>query len=158
MKPIPENRRWQEERAKHPDGLPPSPEAVSVMVVVTEPSVVIARYTGTCLACRQAIQPGMPITRHAHLHRWVHEQCRDAQVDSLAFPARYRGFCRACHRPIQVGDMIARDADWGWVHQECLRNHLVHIAHHATLAEIDEIIERLLNEGWLNDWEEDDVG
>ncbi|MEN3000656.1 MAG: hypothetical protein ABDI19_02305 [Armatimonadota bacterium] len=165
MKPIPENRRWQEERARHPEGQPPVPiQEDGVVVVVVGPPVIPARYAGTCPACRNAIEPGMPITLHTHLSRWVHLECRNMPLQQVSTPARYPGRCRACLRPIQVGEMIAWDATHRWVHQECLRNHLIRVDHRATLAEIEELYDELLDdelldiEELLNDWEEEDVG
>ncbi|GBC92028.1 hypothetical protein HRbin15_00489 [bacterium HR15] len=114
------------------------------MGALAEPPIILARYAGTCPACRHVILPGMPITRHAHAHRWVHAECRNAPL-APSFPARYHGVCRACQQPIHVGEFIARDADYGWVHHQCLRNHHLSIDREAVLAEIDAIIRELMN-------------
>lgn len=158
MKPIPENRRWQEERAKHPDGLPPPPPEESILIVLGELPVIPARYAGICQACGRVIQPGMPITRHAHLPLWVHQECRNTAVERAGIPARYPGVCRACRRTIQVGELITRHATRGWIHLSCAQTPAASNGN-PFLANIDEIIEQLLDlDDLLDDWEEEDVG
>lgn len=121
MKPIPENRRWQEHRENPPEATQPPVRVQEIEVVVVEESPIInARYEGVCRACGRPIQLGMPITRHAYANCWVHVECRQAPVDG-SLPARYPGFCRVCRQTIQVGELIVRDAALGWVHRQCLR-------------------------------------
>lgn len=156
MKPIPENRRWQEERARHPNGLPPILPVEETIIIVAEPPIISARYEGTCPACRRAIQPGMSITRHAHIHRWVHLECRNAPVEQAPIPARYAGFCRVCQQPIQVGEPIIRHARRGWIHQHCAQ--MLAAALNIDQSLVDAIVERLTGEERLDDWEDEDVG
>lgn len=143
MKPIPENRRWQEERANHPEDLPQSPDEETLMIWGSHLLVIPARYTSICPACGRTIQPGMPITRHAIAPTWVHQECQSAPVAQRGIPARYQGFCQVCQRAIQVGELIARDAQWGWVHQECVRNHLVQVDRRMTLDEIINLLRQM---------------
>ncbi len=158
MKPIPENRRWQEERANHPEGLPQPSDEESLTIWGSRLPVIPARYAGVCLACGRVIQPGMPITRHAIAPTWVHQECQNTPVAQRGIPARYQGFCRACQRAIQIGELIARDAHWGWVHQECIRNHLVQVDPRTTLTEIVDLLRQLLLlEDSLNDGEGDEA-
>jgi hypothetical protein len=142
MKPIPVNKRWLEARENHPEGMPPAPSPIPVEVVVLAMPVLEARYEGTCPACGRAIQPGMPITRHAQrTRRWVHLECREAPLQHNSLPARYEGFCRACRQPIQVGEMITDDPARGWIHLRCAQ----HPAAPALNAQA-EILANLLSE------------
>ena len=156
MKPIPENRRWQEERQRNPDrAIPMSPQQSEVIIVLAEPPVIPARYAGVCPACGRTIQLGAPITRHIHLNRWVHQECRNAPIGQAGIPARYPGFCRACRRAIQVGEPIVRHALRGWVHLHCAQT-LATVPIDQSL--VDAIVEQLMDDDRLDDWEDDDVG
>jgi hypothetical protein len=143
MKPIPANHRWLEVRENHPEGMPPTPPEVPVEIVVLAMPVLEARYAGTCPACGRAIQPGMPITRHAQQPRWVHVECREAPLRQNSLPARYEGFCRVCQQAILVGEMITHDSARGWVHLRCAER-LPAPASNSPVAALSSILRGIL--------------
>ncbi len=145
-KPIPINRRWQEnQRLRENNGANPAPaqpepvaqaprrgyqEALRQLMQATErlvprreppPRIIPARYRETCTGCGAPINPGDPITRHPRWGYWVHVGCRDRQQRAArrVIEARYQGFCRACARPIRLGQLITPQRGYGWVHLEC---------------------------------------
>jgi len=154
MKPIPANKRWLEEREKHPEGMPPAPPQIQV-VVLAMPALE-ARYEGTCPACGRAIQPGMPITRHAQQPRWVHRECWEAPIRQNSLPARYEGFCRACRQTIQVGELITHDSARGWIHLHCAqRTPAPGVPPHVVA--LSDILEDLFDELEIEEDEEPEI-
>jgi len=125
-KPIPINRRWQENQriatqnsaSRSAAPQPSAPRArqtlrealaemfralqlepaVEQIVPVREnpPRVIQARYAQTCSGCGLPIRPGHSITRHPRWGEWVHVGCRDRE-QRAAHPAIVARYDGLCH-------------------------------------------------------------
>jgi hypothetical protein len=124
-KPIPYNRRWQQNqqaRQESQEGSEPNPSNGVEVSIFAEGERARRLVELLHLACERIMPPPQPSDEDAFdPDALAREYLVPQEVDAFAvIHARYDGQCVGCGQPIRRDDPITRHPNWdAWVHVNC---------------------------------------